>query len=352
TLPLFLLFPTLLYNCGTPAQQAKGTAKTAPEAIYAESAAGEIAVVFASCNDQDRPQPLWKAILQNRPDLFIWGGDNVYADTADMQKMEADYQKIADNPDYNALKKSTKIIGTWDDHDYGKNDAGREWEHKDAAKNILLNFLGTPKNAPVRYRPGVYDTHTVQTAHGSIKFILLDTRYFRAPLKKSAKEGMRYEPWPEAESGTILGEAQWQWLQDELEDSAPTFTVIVSSIQFLNNNHGWEKWGNHPTEVKKMEQVLARAKANNIMFLSGDRHMAEFSVAKLETLPYPLIDFTTSGLTHTWPTYATEENKYRASNVVKQLNFGVLKFNLKTKAVTFQIRGAGNFLYEEMVQQY
>lgn len=84
----------------------------------------DFTLVFASCNDQDREQPLWKPIMENKPDLFVWSGDNIYADTDNMVKMRSDYLKVHRNLDYAKLLESTTVIGTWDDHDYGKNDAG------------------------------------------------------------------------------------------------------------------------------------------------------------------------------------------------------------------------------------
>jgi alkaline phosphatase D len=38
-------------------------------------------IAIASCNDQKRKQTVWKDLLREAPELFIWGGDNVYADT-------------------------------------------------------------------------------------------------------------------------------------------------------------------------------------------------------------------------------------------------------------------------------
>ena len=106
-------------------------------------------IVFASCSDQDREQPLWKPILENKPDLFIWGGDNIYADTDDMVKMKADYDKVHANPDYAKLLNSTTVIGTWDDHDYGKNDAGVEWEKKSRSPATISGFFKVSRNRPI-----------------------------------------------------------------------------------------------------------------------------------------------------------------------------------------------------------
>lgn len=309
-------------------------------------------IVFASCNDQNREQPLWKPILENNPDVFIWGGDNVYADTPDMQKMKADYDKVLANPDYAKLEKNTTVIGTWDDHDYGKNDAGVEWEMKDEAQQVLLDFLKFPENDPLRSQEGMYYSRNYNTNDGSVKVILLDTRYFRDSLKKSTVKGWRYEPWKEGEGGTILGDTQWKWLQKELEDTSANFNVIVTSIQFLADEHGWEKWGNHPSEVKKMYETIKNAKAKNILLLSGDRHLAEFSVNEVDGLDYRLVDFTTSGLTHTFPDNPEGANRYRVGKEIRDLNFGVLRFNFEQNEVQMEIRGVNNKLLESLTQQY
>ena len=331
----------------------KDTKETAVELPSEEQlTAYDLTIVFASCNDQDRPQPLWRPIIENQPDLYIWGGDNIYADTEDMEKMKADYDKVWANQDYVELSNKTKIVGTWDDHDYGGNDVGAEWKVKDEAQQLFLDFLKVDENDPIRKQEGVYSSEMITTDAGALKVILLDTRYFRSPLKKSTKEGHRYEPWDEADDGSILGEAQWQWLENELKDDSANFTLLVTSIQFLSEEHGYEKWANFPKERAKMYSLLQRAKAQNVIMLSGDLHQAEFSVNENAGTEYPLIDFTTSGLTHTYPEMAWNSNKYRVGEGTKVLNFGVLKFDFNNKKALMEIRTEGNELVEDLMQQY
>jgi len=312
----------------------------------------DLTIVFASCNDQDRPQPLWRPIIETQPDLFIWGGDNIYADTDDMKKMKADYDKVWANADYQELSNKTKIIGTWDDHDYGKNDLGVNWKMKKESQKLFLDFLKVPESDVRRKQEGVYSSETISTEKGSVKIILLDTRYFRSPLKKSTIEGKRYEPWQKEGGGTILGKTQWQWLENEMKDDSADFTLLVTSIQFLSDEHGYEKWANFPTEQLKMYEVLQQAKAKNIILLSGDLHQAEFSVNTEAGLGYPLIDFTTSGLTHTYPEMPWKPNKYRVGAGSKALNFGVLKFDFKNKSARIEIRSLDNELIEDLSPQY
>ena len=37
-------------------------------------------IAFGSCNRDELPQPLWPVIAEENPDLWIWAGDNIYAD--------------------------------------------------------------------------------------------------------------------------------------------------------------------------------------------------------------------------------------------------------------------------------
>lgn len=346
---LFLFVLILLFSCKETISEKPKVEDEKETPLVAQT---DFTMVFASCNHQDMKQPLWRPIIKTQPDVFIWGGDNIYADTDDMVKMKAEYQKTKKRPDYVELVSKTKVIGTWDDHDYGNNDAGTEWKVKAEAQQLMLDFLDVPENDIRRNREGVYHSQTFPTPNGSVKVILLDTRYFRDSVQKSNEKGVRYQPWKKGEGGTVLGTTQWQWFQKELEDEAPTFTVIVSSIQFLADEHGWEQWGNFPEEVAKMYQTLKNAQSPNIIILSGDRHLAEFSVAEVEGLAYPLVDFTTSGMTNTYPGSPQDPNRYRKGNQIQQLNFGVLTFDFKNKKVKMEIRGEGNSVLGKLEQEY
>jgi hypothetical protein len=47
------------------------------------------------------------------------------------------------------------VIGTWDDHDFGLNDAGKELEGKQTSQKLMLDFLDEPLDSPryiIRYQ--------------------------------------------------------------------------------------------------------------------------------------------------------------------------------------------------------
>src|SRR5262245_38280903 len=92
-------------------------------------------IAFGSCAHQQDPQPIWEAIVAAKPDLFLLLGDNIYHDvhrTPEAKKwtIEEKYALQASVPGFKKLKALCPVIGTWDDHDYGLNDAGAEYPHK------------------------------------------------------------------------------------------------------------------------------------------------------------------------------------------------------------------------------
>lgn len=322
----------------------KSPATTAPQYDFV--------IAFGSCNNQDIENKMWAEIEKHKPDVWIWGGDIIYGDTEDMQVMWAKYEKLKNQPDYQRFEKNTDILATWDDHDYGVNDGGAEFAQKEASQQLFLDFLDVSSTSPRRSRDGVYHSVDYPTESGnSIKIILLDTRYFRTELTKSEDPDKRYRP-NEHSDGTILGEAQWQWLEDELRQSDAQFNIIVTSIQLLSGEHGWETWANMPNEVERLEGLLIDSGVKNAIVLSGDRHISDFSMKSIEGLAYPLIDFTSSGMTHSSTHNLGEPNSYRIGSLVNQKSFGLLKFNISNNSVLMEMRGETNELQQNQLQNY
>src|SRR6478609_2591785 len=126
----------------------------------------ETIIAFGSCSDEDRPQELWREIVKQKPALWIWGGDNIYADSGDTLNLKARYAKQKSDSGYQQLLKTCPVTGTWDDHDYGTNDGGKNWPYKDAAKIQALRFFEFPKNNPVWSHPGIYNSTTLGEGKG------------------------------------------------------------------------------------------------------------------------------------------------------------------------------------------
>jgi len=344
-----VLLLTLLFTCKSKKTKEKsGSPKSTTETTSKVDLNKSIqTIAFGSCNKQDKPQDIWPFIQQNNPELWVWLGDNIYGDTEDMAVMSRKYASVKNNAAYQNFQKKTTIIGTWDDHDYGVNDGGKGFAKKEGSKKCLLDFLEVPQNAAVRNRPGIYDAYTFGPADKKVKVILLDERWFRDDLQKATDGKRRYVP---NETGDILGEAQWKWLETELNDKTVQLNIIAGGIQVIPKEHGYEKWANFPAARKRLFDLFQKINPPNVMLLSGDRHIAEISKIELEGMDDPLYEITSSGLTHSWTRVGTEPNQYREGDLIIARNFGIMHLNWKKQQqldVLVQIKGVGNKLLLE-----
>lgn len=299
-------------------------------------------ITFGSCNQDNKPQPLWDPILANNPDLWIWTGDIIYADTKNMNLMRSKYTAQKERPDYKKLMNKCEVIGTWDDHDYGVNDGGKSYAMKKESKEELLSFLDVPNNATVRKRDGVYQSYTYGEKDNTIKIILLDCRTFKDDIERVNKISIAD---PNAE---LLGTKQWAWLDNELKNSTARINIIVSSIQVIPEEHRFEKWANHPTDRNRLFDLINIFKPKNTVIISGDRHIGEISKIELEDYG-PVVEITSSGLTHAYTKFTSENNQHRVGKVCPVLNFGVIKvdWNTQNPILSIELRGENNKQLEQ-----
>jgi len=279
-------------------------------------------IAFGSCGKQDRPQPIWHAIVDSEPDLFIFLGDNIYADTEDMKVMRRKYGLLAAKPGFAELRATTPIVATWDDHDYGENDAGREYPQKVASQREFLRFFEEPADSPRWHQGGVYDQLTLGPDGQRMQVILLDTRFHRSPLKRGEVNGRKgYLP-DDDPAKTMLGRWQWEWLGEQLRKPAE-IRIIASSIQFVAEEHRFEKWSNLPGERRRLLELIRDAGAGGVIFISGDRHLAEISRLDESPAGYPIHDVTSSGLNQ-GTGRPDEPNRHRLGENYRQPNFGTI----------------------------
>lgn len=303
-------------------------------------------ILFGSCSHQDKKMPILDAINQEDADVFIFLGDNIYGDTKDMDDLAHKYQRLGAIAGIKTLRKNTETIAIWDDHDYGENDAGAEYPQKEASRQVMLDFWQEPKNS-IRYsrKTGIYTSYMYGSNSEKVHVILPDLRWNRDKLdhvdkidyalKRKPKHMGPYSP-SKDNNASMLGEAQWQWLETELQKPA-AIKVIASSLQLLPEFTGWESWANFPKDRQRLFALIKKHQVNGVIIISGDTHWGEVSKVSAD-LDYPLWEVTSSGLTQEWKNVSP--NKHRIGKPTSEVNYGelLIDWQLEDPNITLQLK--------------
>ncbi len=290
-------------------------------------------IAFGSCNHQLFSQEMWLNIMDNKPDVFVFLGDNVYGDCKTVDCLVKTYNQQLKKPYFLDFMEKIPMIGTWDDHEYGTNNSGIENPIKKESQKLFLDFMGEPANSPRRIQEGIYTSYTFGKEGQKVKFILLDERYFRE------------KPSAEAE---MLGEKQWQWFEKELNSSDAQINIIGSGSQFLADRPTTDRWAQYPKSQKRMYDIIKASKKQGVFFLSGDIHAAEMSVNTSTDLNYPIYDFTSSGMTHAHLSPKIFKNSYKIQKASCVLNYGLITIKWSDPiSIKVEFKDIQNFTIQE-----
>tara|TARA_Y100001954_G_scaffold188062_1_gene201382 strand:- start:1919 stop:2983 length:1065 start_codon:yes stop_codon:yes gene_type:complete len=307
-------------------------------------------IAFGSCNNQNKKQTMWETIKKDHPKLFIFLGDNVYADTENMETMRSRYNDLWTNSSFESFRKQVPILATWDDHDYGANDAGMEYPQKEESKNIFLDFFD-PINEKRRYQNGgIYTSYLLGPEGKRTHIILLDSRWSRSQLKKHnffsslfrQVKGMGpYRPSNKLGS-SILGKDQWNWLEKEFNKKAD-LRIVGTSIQALAEFTGWESWANIPHERSKLLALIKKFSKTPTFLISGDVHRGEMAQVKLEN-GLSVLEVTSSGLTHA--TRRVPPNKHRLYKPILKPHFALIEIDWGNQII-FSFKGKNGQVFRK-----
>ena len=376
-LPVFaLLLSSCAANVSSPASMAPVAPQSAQEALRPYYAALSTRLpqaapnpplaadtvitrfAFGSCVNENRDMKFWDVIAAQKPQAFLLIGDNVYGDTrptngADIPTLAASYKKLNSRVEFDRFRRSIPMMTTWDDHDYGANDAGGSFAFKEWAEEAYETYWGSSDE--VKSRPGVYESRIIGPAGKRVQFIMLDSRFFRSDLAT-----MPYrDPGPTLgwyipnmdPKATVLGTAQWDWLAQQLETPADV-RFIISSTQVITDAHNFEGWTNFPKERERLYALLGQKGVNNAIFLSGDRHSGGFYRTYAPGGGKPLWDFTSSSLNLAFGKGdggEREPDPRRTGGFWGIPNFGQIDIDWAAKKVTMTLRKDDGSVIETQV---
>jgi alkaline phosphatase D len=332
--------------------------RTLPEDFFPRAPAGmplpsaETAlsrILVGSCLDEEKSDSATlRTIAGETADLFLMIGDNVYGDRdgpayvnnqSELDELRASFADLAARPDFRAVRTKLPMMVAWDDHDYGANDAGREFPFKRLAERIHERFWGLESEDVGAY-PGTYYARSFGPEGKRTQVIVLDTRFFRSaltPTDEWGKKGKeRYLPSADPEQD-MLGKDQWSWLQNRLQDPAD-LRLIVSSIQVLpTNGHGFEAWATMPMEQQRLYQMVRETQAKGVVFVSGDRHTA-FLYRDDAALPYPAYEITASSMNVSFAQTSAEIDRAQLGEGYPPENYGAIGIDWAAGTVSLEVK--------------
>lgn len=298
---------------------------------------------IGSCFHQTGEGKLLGTAIRSRPDLFVMMGDNVYGDTMspNVDELVGAYAAALARPDYRAFRAAMPFAAVWDDHDFGDNDASGDYPYKAATTPLFFDFWGVPADSPRRKSGGIYDAFITGPKGARVQTILLDTRSFRDSFKETDERGAagkeRYVE-DRDPAKTVLGAAQWAWLEEQLSQPAD-LRLVVTSYQLVADGHGWEKWGLFPTERQRFYDLVARTRANGVVLVSGDRHRAGI-YRETRGTPYPMHELTSSAINMSWAKEkepGEEAGPNRIGPSFQQNNVGLVALDWDKRQIGFYI---------------
>ena len=227
------------------------------------------------------------------------------------------------------------------DHDYGCNNADRTYKFRRESGMLYVNdFLGEPAESAMSRRAraghGVYGVKLFDFArpkeqyevheweagidpdavvgsalpvvppfsNETVAVFVLDVRSNKSPWKKGSAAYL-----PDYE-GDFLGERQWKWFEQAIRRSQASVNVVVNGLQvhanrFPDGNIA-EAWSKYPRAQQRLFDILLQPGVSSPVLISGDVHMSQIMRkdcvrrGEHDSLPRPLLELTTSGMTHSW----------------------------------------------------
>ncbi len=243
----------------------------------------QLSLVVASCLDDKMNNHfgIWNELAKKNPEYLLLIGDNVYADSeskagSDPRILWKRYIDARLTLPLYFLEKLIPVHALWDDHDYGANNSGRDFQYKEESLKVFEAFMAQDLSDDEWEKSwGVGGILSL----GIFNLYFLDGRTFRASEKE----------------GTHLGLDQYNWFQKKIKEEA-TPSLVIKGDQFFGGYQTFESYeGNHPQEFQKFTEDLKKI-STPFVFLSGDRHMSEIMQFPRALFGRPGFEITSSPL--------------------------------------------------------
>lgn len=234
---------------------AGGTLRTAPEP---ETTASQT-IAFVSCADEDEPTgTAWRRMRMRMPDAVVLLGDTPYIDSTNLDHQRARYRAFSAAPEFARLMREVSTYGTWDDHDIGRNDTNGVLDGKERSRQAFMEYRANRSFG--EGDDGVYTSFR----RGPVEVFVLDTRWF------AGTEGAISDP----EGVTLLGAAQWAWLERGLRESTAPCKILACGMIWNDATRPGktDHWGRYPHEREALFRFIGDNEIEGVVLVGGDIH--------------------------------------------------------------------------------
>ena len=202
---------------------------------------------------------------------MLWGGDNWYYRETDFDSISGLWyraQLTRAQPELRKLFAVMPHYATWDDHDYGSNDANKSFEFKDEALRIFKAYWGNPMYGESGH-PGVYQKFYQSDA----AFFVMDNRWYRDDDHLIDAQNPQKSQY---------GAHQFDWLKQSLLHAQTlnhfTFKFIVTGGQVVTDFGGaTETFAYYQREREELLKFIQDHHITGVIFLTGDVHFTELA---------------------------------------------------------------------------
>jgi alkaline phosphatase D len=159
------------------------------------------------------------------------------------------------------LLASAPFFHTWDDHDFGNNDADGMSPWKDLSLMAFLEYYPLPPDAP-NLQQGIWYSFR----WGQAEVIMLDLRSQRSP--NDTEDG----PDKSMLDHHGIELDQLSWLYSRLTESDATWKIIVSSSCWNPYGKQNDSWAGYQNEQHKILWRMVDLELTGVLVISGDMH--------------------------------------------------------------------------------
>lgn len=252
-------------------------------------------VAFGCCMDHSERQDVFDALNLADPEVFVFLGNTVDVNANDMDDMLAAYEVLNRFRGPKELRRQTAVMSVWNHTDYAiDGDAGANNPLKYAVRNHFLTFWREPISSLRMFQQhGIAKAVTFGKADQRLQVIVLDGRWNRDSLAKVGwfeRITRRFDdelgPYLVNPTGQLLGDEQWQWLAEQLQQPAD-IRVLMSATPFFAPANGYDSWAMYPQEQQRLKQLLQQLQPNGLVLAVADRGFGEL-VKRDNLLSYPV----------------------------------------------------------------